>query len=111
MNKFFTPIWNNLKSWATEYTILPLTILSIIGASYLTQFLTKRPPAENLDWLTDYSSLSMKCALIIVFTSAMKQCTGSWMTTEQKIAHPYLATIGDIKTIITFCVFAWLFGR
>ncbi len=102
-------ILKHFESWSEAYLILPLTIASIIGASLLTQFLTGRPPKENVDWLTDYSSVAMKCALIIVFTSAMKQATGAWMTKEEKFAHPYLATISDAKIILTFLAFVWLF--
>jgi hypothetical protein len=46
-----------------------------------------------------------------VFTSAFKQATGSWMTLEQKIENPYLATIGDIKLMTSLLVFAYLFSH
>ncbi len=104
-------LWKHFQNWSEAYLILPLTVASIIGASLFVQFLTGRPPAENVDWLADYSSVSMKCALVIVFTSAMKQATGSWMTKDEKLAHPYLATISDAKIIITFLAFVYMFSH
>jgi hypothetical protein len=109
VNAFFTPVWKNLKSWAVEYSILPLTIASIAGAGLFQYFLTGRDPKENLSWMTEYSAVSIKCALIIVFTSAFKEATGSWMNLQQKIANPYLSTIGDLKTLATFFGFMYVF--
>lgn len=102
-------IWRHLRNWSEAYLILPLTVLSIIGASLFVQFLTGHAPKENVDWLTDYASVSMKAAIIICFTSAFKQATGSWMTLEDKKSNLYLTTIGDVKTIIAFLAFVYLF--
>lgn len=102
-------LWHHLSSWSEAYLVLPLTVASVTGAGLLQYFLTGRNPKENLSWLTDYSAVSIKCALIIVFTSAFKEATGSWMTLQQKCAHPYLATIGDLKILATFFAFVYVF--
>jgi hypothetical protein len=102
-------VTHHLSEWSEAYLILPLTVASVAGAGLFEYFLTHRDPKENLSWLTDYGSVSIKCALIIVFTSAFKQATGSWLTLEQKIANPYLSTIGDLKTMAAFFGFMYVF--
>lgn len=89
--------------------ILPLTIAAIAGAGLFQYFLTGRDPKENLSWLTDFSSVSMKCALIIVFTSAYKQASGVWLTKQDKLENPGRALIDDMKAIIALLVFTYVF--
>lgn len=106
-----TRIFKHIENWVEAYVWVPLSVMAIWASGKLVEGLTQQPIKENIDWIVDYQGVAYKCIYIIVITSIMKQATGSWMTKEEKFAHPYLATIGDIKTLITFGVFAWLFGR
>jgi hypothetical protein len=104
-------IWEHLQNWTEGYLWVPSSILAIWLSGQLVYFMTGNPPKENIDWLIDYQAVAYKCVYIILFTSIMKQATGSWMTLEQKMTHPYLATISDLKILATFFAFVWLFGR
>jgi hypothetical protein len=104
-------IRHHLFNWAEGYLWIPLALASIIGASMLVQALTGHSPKENIDWLLDYASVSVKAVLIIVFTSVFKQATGSWMTKEEKFAHPGLTLLSDVKILVTFLAFVYLFSH
>jgi hypothetical protein len=104
-------IWKHLSNWTEGYLWVPLVVIAIWGSGKMVEGLTGNPVKENIDWLIDYQAVAYKCVYIIVLTSIMKQATGSWMTKEEKFTHPYMATVGDIKTTITFLAFVWLFGR
>jgi hypothetical protein len=78
ISKFFTPIWVNLKNWSCEYSILPLTLASVVGAAYFAYLLTGRAPKNSGGWLVDYSARSIVIALAITFTSTARQCFGQW---------------------------------
>ncbi len=77
------------------------------------QALTGRPVKENVDWLTDYSSVAVKCSLLILFTSFFKQATGtgSWMTKQERFANQGLAVWDDIKVLVSFLAFVYVFAH
>jgi hypothetical protein len=104
-------IWRHLKNWAEGYLWVPLAVFAIWASGQFVYLATGNPPHENIDWLIDYQAVAYKCVYIILFTSIMKQATGSWMTLDQKITHPYLATLSDVKILATFFAFVWLFGK
>lgn len=107
LRKFFTPIWTNLKNWAAEYTILPLTLASVVGAAYFAYLLTGRAPQDSGSWLVDYSARCIVIALAITFTSAARQAYGSWLTLEQKLAHPGTAAFQSVISLITLLAFLY----
>jgi hypothetical protein len=104
-------IWKHIENWVELYGFFPLGVLAIIGAPHLVHFMTDRKPAESVDWVVDYSAVSMKALLIVLFVSIMKQATGTWLTKEEKLAHPYISTLGAVTTLATFYGFLWLFSH
>jgi hypothetical protein len=105
---FFAAIWHNLKNWAAEYTILPLTLLSVIGAGYFAYFLTGRAPQESAGWLVDYASRCIVIALAITFTSASRQAYGTWYTKEEKLAHPGIAGLQSLISLAVLLAFLYV---
>ena len=108
MRKVFNVIGRHFKSWAAEYTILPLTLLSVIGAAYFAYFLTGRAPQDSGSWLVDYSARCIIIALSITFTSAAKQAYGGWLTPDQKLAHPGVAAFQSVISLLTLLAFLYV---
>lgn len=111
MNKGLRIVGQHLKNWAAEYTILPLTILSVIGAAYFAYFLTGRAPQDSASWLVDYSARCIEIALAITFTSAARQAYGSWLSTEEKLAHPGTAAFQSVVSLITLITFLYVLSH
>lgn len=111
MNKPLRIIGQHLKNWASEYTILPLTILSVVGAAYFAYFLTGRAPQDSASWLVDYSARCIVIALAITFTSAARQAYGTWLNTQQKLEHPGYATLQSIFSLITLLAFLYVLSH
>lgn len=101
----------HVQNWTEGYLWVPMAVLAIWLSGHLVEAMTGNPAKENIDWLIDYQAVAYKCVYIILFTSIMKQATGSWLTLEQKFEHPYLATLGDLKILATFFAFVWLFSH
>ena len=104
---FLRLVGQHFKNWAAEYTLLPLTILSVIGAAYFVYFLTGRTPKESGSWLVDYSARCIVIALAITFTSAARQALGIWMRKEEQFAHPVLAIVQSLTSLILITIFIY----
>lgn len=103
-------IWKHLSSWAEGYFWVPVMGLSIWLSGVVVRALNGgHALKENIDWLVDYQATSYKCILIVLFTSIFKQATGTWLTKEEKLEHPYLATVGAVTVLLSFFAFIYLF--
>jgi hypothetical protein len=111
--KALKEIAHHLFSWAEGYLWLPLFIFGLIASKWLIVYETGRPLQYNIDWLMDLDQISIKCALIILFTSFFKQATGTgtWATREERAAHPGLALWSDVKVLLSFAGFLYVFTR
>lgn len=100
-------IGKHLANWPEAYLVLPLTLLSVIGAAYFSYFLTGRAPQDSGSWLLDYSARCIVIALAITFTSAARQAYGVWLTLEQKLEHPGAAAIQSFLSFLTLLAFLY----
>lgn len=101
--------WKHLTDWSEAYLWVPLVLCSIWLSGKLVELWTHHPAKENIDWLVDYQAVAYKCVWIIVFTSIFKQATGTWLSKQEKFDHPVAAFIGDVKILLSFLAFVWLF--
>lgn len=109
MREKLLALYIHLKSWPELYVAMPLVLLSIPGAALFAYFLTGRAPQESMTWLVDLSGRVTVAALVVVFTSFMRQASGVWMTKDEQFAHPILATVQQIVKMFCIAVFVWLF--
>lgn len=100
---------NHLSNWLEVYLWVPVTLIGIFGAAQLSYFLTGRRPAENADFLVDYSAKAVQCVAIIALTSIAKEALGHWMTQAERAKHPFLAVVNTFATLITFLAVAYIF--
>jgi hypothetical protein len=107
--KILRLIGKHIFDWTEGYLWVPMAVTAIWASGHLVQLMTGHDPKMNIDWLVDYQAVAYKCVYIILFTSIMKQSTGSWMTLEQKMANLYLATLADLKILATFFAFVYVF--
>lgn len=105
----FKTIWRHLKSWPELYVCLPLVLLTLPGSSLFIYALTGRAPQESMQWILDLSGRVNVAALIILFASFSRQATGVWLTKEEMLANPYMATCSLLTKIFYFVFFGWLF--
>ncbi len=104
-----TKIWTHLKSWPELYIALPLVLLSLPAVGLFVYFLTNRAPQDSMTWLVDLAGRVLVAALVILFTSFMRQATGVWLTKEEQLANPYFTTVQAIVKMFCLGIFVWLF--
>ncbi len=99
---FFRIVWRFLVNWASETSVVTLTIASIFGAAELIYLLTGRAPNEDITWLMEYSSRCVAIALAITFTSVSRQAFGHWLRIDQVLDRPIIAGIQAAKSLAVF---------
>ena len=102
-------LWRHLANWPEGYLWVPIPLLATSGSGLLIYAITGHDANENVDGLADYASLSVKSTLIILFTSIAKQALGSWLTKEEKLAHPVYAFASGVLTLVMFLSFVYVF--
>ncbi len=105
---FIRAAGTHLFDWAEFYIWVPIALLSIIGAAEFEYFLNGHRPEEGVGWIGDYASRATAIVLVIVACSVYKQATGTWMTKDDKMAHPFLAMVGSALTLGSAILFAYI---
>lgn len=98
----------HLQNWAEAYFWVPLSLLSVWLFSKLAYLLTGRKPQENVDWIVGISAGLIRCIFLILVLSIFREQAGSWMTKEEKLAHPDAARTQALVTCVALIVFAYL---
>lgn len=96
---FFRYIGNHLANWMEGYFWVPMALGAIYASGLIVEWMTGYPMKENVDWIVEYQRMAYKCVLLILFTSIGKQSFGTWLTKEEKLAHPInhaIVTVGSI---------------
>lgn len=99
---FWRTIFNHLRSWAAEYTVLPLAILSVLASAQFYYILTGRRPEENLTWLLNFSDRAIAIAIAITFTAVARQSFGHWYSKDELLNRPTLAIAHGAKSVVIF---------
>jgi hypothetical protein len=102
-------MFKHLRQWAEAYIWLPASLLSIWLAAKLAYFLTGRQPEENADFIIGYAQRTVVVVLVIFLFSVSREQTGFWMTKEECIAHPYLATLQALMKMYAMGLFAYIY--
>jgi hypothetical protein len=103
----FGSICKHVKSWPEIWVALPIALLLIPGAALLAYFLTGHAPQESMTWLVDFAGQIVKAVFVVIFVSVMKQATSVWLTKDEQIANPYLATVQAVVKM--FCIAAAIY--
>ena len=103
----FGSICKHVKSWPEIYVALPLALLLLPGAALLAYFLTGHAPQESMTWLVDFAGQVIKALFVVIFVSFMRQASGIWLTLQQQIDNPYLATVQAVVKM--FCIAAAIY--
>ena len=103
--------WSHIKNWAVEYSLVPLSVLSVILLAKFAYYLSGRTPRENADALVGFGFRILDIAAIIIALSLTKEALGHWYAKEEVMADPKIAWPGAITTIAFGIIFAYLLSH
>jgi hypothetical protein len=104
-------VLNFLYNWREIWLWTPLAMLSIWGFAQFGYFLSGRRPTENVDWIVGTAGNLMKCVLLIVVLSVLRESTGVWATKAELIANPDFAKSQTINQCVALIVFGYLLSH
>ena len=89
--------------------MLPLVLFALAVSPSYAYFISGRTPQESMSWVVDLSGRVIVAALVVLFSSFLRQVSGVWLTKEEQLANPYFTTVQAIVKMFSIGIFVWLF--
>lgn len=106
------PVWDNIKNWALEYSLLPLSALVVLLLIRFSTYLNNgRAPTENADSLVGLAFRILDIVIILITLSLAKELVGHWYTKEEIKKQPMLPWPSTVTTIAIIFAFTYLLTR
>jgi hypothetical protein len=105
-------IFQHMYNWLEVYWWLPMSLLCVWLSVEFHFLMTGRPTGEDpYDWITGFAPQVVKSIIAIALVSISKEAFGSWLTKEEKIANPMLASVQSVCSTITFLALLYFLGH
>jgi hypothetical protein len=110
--KILRAIGAHILAWLEVYFWIPASIGAVLLALYFAKYLQHgHPVEESASWIYDLATRLVPCIVLVVLLSITRQATGVWLTKEEQMDHPWIATLQTLKTCFFAAAFIYLLSH